>query len=284
VGLIGSGSVGGLVGDAIARSGFEDLMLMDFDFIEIHNLDRLSYATRDDVGQLKVDVQAAHLSARATADAFRVETIPYAVFEDEGFRAALDCDVLFSCVDRPWGRYILNLIAYAHVIPVIDGGIAVRCNKHGKLVAADWKAHTATAGRQCLQCLRQYDPGLVQAEREGLLDDPTYISGLSNDHPLKMRENVFAFSMACASMQTLQMLALTLDPLGQPNPGAQLYHFVGNITEQPAFDPCHPECQFPSLVALGDDCGIHPCGLRKKFLGNGSKNVPSSEEVEQTKE
>jgi hypothetical protein len=284
VGLIGSGSVGGLVGDAIARSGFEDLMLMDFDFIELHNLDRLSYATRDDVGQLKVDVQAAHLSARATADVFRVETIPYAVFEDEGFRAALDCDVLFSCVDRPWGRYILNLIAYAHLIPVIDGGIAVRCNKHGKLAAADWKAHTATAGRQCLQCLRQYDPGLVQAEREGLLDDPTYISGLSNDHPLKMRENVFAFSMACASMQMLQMLALTLDPLGQPNPGAQLYHFVGNTTEQPAFDACHPECQFPSLVALGDDCGIHPCGPRKKFIGNGSENVPSSEEVEQIKE
>ena len=75
----------------------------------------------------------------------------------------------------------------------------------------------------------------MQAEREGLLDDPNYIAGLSNDHPLKMRENVFAFSMACASMQMLQMLALTIDPLGQPNPGAQLYHFVGNITEPPAF-------------------------------------------------
>ena len=284
VGLIGSGSVGGLVGDSIARSGFEDLMLIDFDFIEIHNLDRLSYATRDDVGQLKVDVQAAHLSARATAETFRVETIPCAVFEDEGFRAALDCDVLFSCVDRPWGRYVLNLIAYAHLIPVIDGGIAVRCNKHGKLAAADWKAHTATAGRQCLQCLRQYDPGLVQAEREGLLDDPAYISGLSNDHPLKMRENVFAFSMACASMQMLQMLALTVDPLGQPNPGAQLYHFVGNITEPPAFDACHPECQFPSLVALGDDCGVHPCGPRKEFLGNDSGEVSGNEEVEEIQE
>jgi hypothetical protein len=284
VGLIGSGSVGGLVGDAIARSGFEDLMLMDFDFIEIHNLDRLSYATRDDVGQLKVDVQAGHLSARATADTFHVETIPCAVFEDEGFRAALDCDVLFSCVDRPWGRYILNLIAYAHLIPVIDGGIAVRCNKHGKLAAADWKAHTATVGRQCLQCLRQYDPGLVQAEREGLLDDPTYISGLSNDHPLKMRENVFAFSMACASMQILQMLALTLDPLGQPNPGAQLYHFVGNITEPPAFDHCHAECQFPSLVALGDDCGIQATGPRKQFLGNDPETVSCSEEVAEIQE
>jgi hypothetical protein len=284
VGLIGSGSVGGLVGDAVARSGFEDTMLMDFDFIEIHNLDRLSYATRADVGQLKVEVQAAHLTARATADPFRVEAIPSAVFEEAGFRAALDCDVLFSCVDRPWGRYVLNLIAYAHLIPVIDGGIAVRCNKHGKLAAADWKAHTATIGRRCLQCLRQYDPGLVQAEREGLLDDPTYISGLSNDHPLKMRENVFAFSMSCASMQMLQMLALTLDPLGQPNPGAQLYHFVGNITEPPAFQNCNPECQFPSIVALGDDCDIRATGARKKSLGNSSEDVLCSDDLAEIQE
>ena len=89
-----------------------------------------------------------------------------------------------------------------------------------------------------------------------LLDDPMYISGLPKDHPLKMRENVFAFSMSCASMQMLQMLALTLAPLAQSNPGAQLYHFVGNITEPPSYGTCHPECQFPSIVALGDHCGI----------------------------
>jgi hypothetical protein len=46
--------------------------------------------------------------------------------------------------------------------------------------------------------------------------------------------------MACASMQMLQMLALTIAPLGQPNPGAQLYHFVGNMTEPPAYGNCHP--------------------------------------------
>jgi molybdopterin-synthase adenylyltransferase len=271
IGLIGSGSVGGLVGDALARTGFEDIMHMDFDLIEIHNLDRLNYATRTDVGQLKVDVQEAHLKARATADPFRPEAIPAAVYEEEGFRAALDCDVLFACVDRPWGRYVLNLIAYAYLIPVIDGGIAVRTNRHGRLAAADWKAHTATIGRPCLQCLRQYDPGLVQVEREGLLDDPTYISGLPNDHPLKARENVFAFSMSCASMQVLQMLALILDPLGQPNPGAQLYHFVGNITEEPLYQNCHPECQFPSIVALGDDCGIRATGPRKKPFGDNPR-------------
>jgi hypothetical protein len=251
-----------MIAEALARTGFEDIILIDFDRVERHNLDRLVYATRNDIGKLKVAVDAEHLSVRATAEPFRVDPVAAAVYEEDGFRAALDCDVIFSCVDRPWGRYVLNLIAYAHLIPVVDGGIGVRTNRFGKLVAADWRAHTATIGRRCLQCHRQYDPGLVQAEREGFLDDPTYIEGLPKDHPFKVRENVFAFSMSCASLQMLQMLALTLAPLGLSNPGAQLYHFVGGHMEPPNFEPCQPECQFPDLIALGDSCGIQVTGIR----------------------
>jgi molybdopterin/thiamine biosynthesis adenylyltransferase len=261
-GVVGNGSVGGFIGQSLAHVGFEDVMPIDFDRIEKHNLDRLSYATRADVGRLKVEAMAEHLAKCATASPFRAEPVPAAVYEEDGFRAALDCDVLFSCVDRPWGRYVLNLISYSHLIPVIDGGIGVRTNRHGRLVAADWRAHTATVGRPCLQCLHQYDPGLVQAERQGLLDDPSYIEGLPKDHPLKTRENVFPFSMSCASMQMLQALAFVLAPLSQPNPGAQLYHFVGNITEEPSYTNCHPECQFPKITGLGDHAGIVATGIR----------------------
>ena len=182
---------------------------------------------------------------RATAERFDVQPVVAAVYEEEGFRAALDCDVLFSCVDRQWGRHVLNLIAYAHLVPVIDGGISVRSNRKGELAAADWRAHTVTVGHRCMQCLGQYNSGLVQLERDGYLDDPTYIEDLKKDHPLRMRENVFAFSMGCASLQMLQMLALVIDPLGQSNPGEQRYHFVGGYMEPPEFGSCHPECLFP---------------------------------------
>lgn len=255
-GIIGAGSVGGMVGEALARIGFEDVMVIDFDKVEERNLDRLVYATRSDIGRLKIEVMAEHLSACGTADSCCIEPVLGAVYEESTFRAALDCDVLFSCVDRPWGRYVLNLIAYAHLIPVFDGGISVRMNRLGKIAAADWKALTATPGRQCLQCAGQYDPGLVQMEREGFLDDPTYIEGLPKGHPLKARENVFSFSMGCGNLQLLQMLAMVLSPLDQPNPGTQLYHFVGNAMEEPIFASCHPRCQFPGLIATGDHCGI----------------------------
>jgi molybdopterin/thiamine biosynthesis adenylyltransferase len=266
-GIVGTGSVGGMIAESLARTGFEHITLIDFDVVKRHNLDRLNYATARDVGRLKVELLAEFLRDRATASSFRAKPVVAAVYEERGYRAALDCDLLFACVDRPWGRYVLNLIAYSHLIPVIDGGIRARANRLGKLAAADWRAHTATIGRPCLQCLGQYDPGHVQMEREGMLDDPKYIEGLPNDHPLKSRENVFAFSMSCASLQTLQMLALVLAPLDQPNPGSQLYHFVGGFTEKPTFGACHPECLFPSFIALGDSCGISATGTRPQNAG-----------------
>jgi hypothetical protein len=100
----------------------------------------------------------------------------------------------------------------------------------------------------------------VQTEREGNLDDPRYIEALPDHHPLKSRENVFAFSMACASQQMLQMLALTIAPLDQPNPGAQLYHFVGGFMEEATYGECGAECLFPSLIARGDSCGVTVTG------------------------
>ena len=73
--------------------------------------------------------------------------------------------------------------------------------------------------------------------------------------------------MSCASLQTLQMLALVLAPLDQPNPGSQLYHFVGGVMEEPTFGYCHPECLFPSVVALGDNFGITATGMRPRNAG-----------------
>ena len=256
VGVIGAGSVGGLIGDALARTGFEDVMSIDFDLIEARNLDRLTYATRRDVGLMKVEVQALHLAEIATANPFRPEPIVGAVYEEAAFRSALDCDVLFSCVDRPWGRYVLNAIAYAHLIPVVDGGILARTNRLDRIAAADWTALTAMTGRQCLECAGQYDMNLVQMEREGLLDDPAYIESLPKGHPLRAKENVFGFSMSCAGLQFLQMLALVLSPLGQPNPGRQIYHFVGNRMEPPQFYECAAGCRFVEQMGKGDAAGL----------------------------
>jgi molybdopterin-synthase adenylyltransferase len=257
VGVVGCGSVGMIIVEALARSGFTNLSLFDFDTVEEINLDRLLHASRRDVRFLRSKVHLARRSALASSTAHRpaIAALDYSVVEPAGFAAALDCDVLFSCVDRPWPRAVLNLIAYAHLIPVVDGGIRVM-TRNGRLQGAEWRSHIAAPHRACLECLGQYDPAHVAAERDGSLDDSTYLAGLPAAHPLRQRENVFAFSAAAAASELMQFLAMALAPSGVSDTGAHLHHMTTGVVDRRELG-CSTGCPYSNLlVATGDDAGV----------------------------
>lgn len=272
VGIIGAGSVGGIVAEALARTGVEHIRLVDFDSVKTVNLDRLLYADERDValGRSKVEALARRLQRSARAGQPRIDALELSVAEEDGYRAALDCDVLFSCVDRPWPRAVLNFIAYAHLIPVVDGGVVVQVKPDRSMRGADWRAHIAAPGRRCLECLGQYDSGLVSTDREGYFDDPTYVARLPTDHPVRRNENVFAFALADASLVVLQLLSMVVAPSGLADIGAQSYHLVtGSLDlEETACDPTCPYDTVP-LLASGDTIslivnGRHDAALRER--------------------
>ncbi len=268
VGIIGAGSVGALVGEALARTGVRHITIIDFDTVKTHNLDRLANATRLDVlrQRSKAQILRDAVLRYGTAPDLRVDTYELSVVEPDGYRAALDCDVLFSCVDRPWPRQVLDHIAYAHLIPVVDGGIAIRARP--RFTSADWKAHIAAPGRPCLECLGQYLPADVSLERTGDLDDPAYIQALPDDHPHRANENVYAFSMSCASLEILQWLSMTVAPLDIADVGAWNFHFVTGSLDQSS-PSCKPGCLTQEILAAGDyadpsePTGEHPAAAHE---------------------
>lgn len=258
VGVIGAGSVGALVAEALARMGIAHVRLIDFDLVEDVNLDRLLHAREEDVRalRLKVETLARALRFSATADRFRVDALDLSVVEEAGYRAALDCDVLFSCVDRPWPRFVLNVIAYAHLIPVVDGGLALTpMGQDRGLKRGTWRAHVVAPTRRCLECLEQYDPGHVALERMGQLDNPAYIEGLPPDHELRQNQNVFGFSVSVAGLELEHFLRMVVPHPGHPHIGAQTAHFVRGVIDN---DPrsCGPHCPYCALVAKGDRTGL----------------------------
>ena len=126
--VVGAGSVGLDVAARLAAAGIQNVTIMDFDIVEGHNLDRLIGAAPRDVRLRRAKTHVARRLAgtAATADNPRIEVSDLSVCEPEGLRLALDHDLIFSCVDRPWPRAVLNALAYSDLIPVIDGGITVR--------------------------------------------------------------------------------------------------------------------------------------------------------------
>jgi hypothetical protein len=278
VGVVGLGSVGSIVAESLARIGIQNVTLIDYQSLEEANLDRTLNASPKDVGRAKVAIAADALRQNATASRFSADAYIGSVCEDTGYRNALDCDVLFSCVDRPWGRSVLNYIAYAHLIPVVDGGLHVSRTKQAKLRSADWKAHVAGPNNRCLLCLEQYDPGLVEADRCGDLDDPRYLESLPADHPARANENVFSFSLAVASLEMLQFVMMVVGPSGIGPPGPQNYHMLTGLTD---IGPtaCDPDCIFPDLIAKGDTepsgTGIHVAAEASRRLLDPDRDTTS---------
>jgi hypothetical protein len=178
---------------------------------------------------------------------------PYSIVEREGFEAALDCDILFCCVDKPWARFILNCISYAYLIPVIDGGIdASFSKKSNNLEQARWRTYIAAPQRRCMKCMGQYKPEDVSLEQTGLLEDPLYIKGLPEDHFINHGENVYAFSMSLAGLQMQQFLSYILTPKGVFYGPKEMDFVTGNIDFDFKFE-CDANCEFNSLIGQGDN-------------------------------
>ncbi|MBT8387464.1 MAG: ThiF family adenylyltransferase, partial [Ignavibacteria bacterium] len=252
IGIVGLGSVGSIVAEILSRTGVADFILIDFDSVEAKNQDRTQGVYQSDIGKAKVKVIAESIKNSSPIANIFVEPIEYSVCEEDGYRAALDCDILFSCVDRPWARQVLNFISYAHLIPVIDGGIKVRTNSSNtKLLGATWRTHTVGYKRTCLECLGQFKSEHAKVESEGLLDDPAYIKGMTDKSFIHSGENVYALSSHVASMEVLQFLSLFISPGGVSDIGQQIYQMSLGILERDD-KICHPNCFYPSIVGKGD--------------------------------
>jgi molybdopterin/thiamine biosynthesis adenylyltransferase len=95
-----------LVTEQLARLGFGEMILIDFDAIERRNLNRIVNASRSDCGRLKVEVMAQAI--RRHRPECHVVAVPHALGSREIVLAAADADLIFSCVDSAEGRHIAD--------------------------------------------------------------------------------------------------------------------------------------------------------------------------------
>ena len=222
--VVGAGSVGLDVVVRLAASGLQRVTVMDFDLVQAHNLDRLIGAAQRDVRLKRPKYHVARREGMkaATDRNCVIDVSALSICEPEGLRLALDHDLIFSCIDRPWPRAVLNALAYSDLISVIDGGIAIDTFDDGQMRGATWRSHVIRPGRPCMSCNRQLDLGHVVPDRQGLLDDPKYIAGAgrSND---PINQNVAPLSINVAASLFAQYVSSSVAPAGLGDPGPLRY-------------------------------------------------------------
>jgi molybdopterin/thiamine biosynthesis adenylyltransferase len=253
IAVVGAGSVGMRVADVLARTGIEHLGIFDYDGVEVLNLDRLPEASPGDIKlrRAKVEVAARLLRRASTAANCTHVFLDLSVCEANGLLNVLDYDLIFCCADKPWPRHVLNTIAFSDLIPVIEGGLKAFRNTDGRFRNAYWQTTVVRPGRPCLACLRQYDPGAVSAERDGSLEDPTYIAALPTDSPLRAHQNVAALSVQVAGAFLRQFVSFVARPSGVGDPGPIRFNSRTPDVERIVRD-CIPGCFYSGDVGVGD--------------------------------
>lgn len=255
VGIVGLGSVGSLVAEALSRIGVSKITLIDPQQIETRNLDRTLGAIATDVVNKipKVIISERLITASHTSE--NLQTIPVIddVTSQEGIKRSLDCDVIFSCVDRPWPRHHLNALSYSHLIPVIDGGIIAK-TKDDHPVNVDWRIHTVGPEKKCLVCLGALKEGEIALDKSGMLNDQNYIQNMDeNMKHLISRENVFAFSMSLAAHEVIQFAGLVTGLTRIGGIGPQFYHAFPGCMEVSELERCRHGCQYDELTSSASD-------------------------------
>ena len=253
VGIVGLGSVGSVVAEGLARTGIRELVLIDHDRVESHNLDRLLNASEKDVGRPKTDVAERSVRRASTAGKIRIINHRRKIQDKVAYASARDCDLLVSCVDSPLARDLLNRMAYRDAIPVIDGGVEVRKDpRTGNMNAARWKAHVVNPYTECLRCKGQYTSSDVMLELDGSWRNPGYIRGSEREE--RGGENVFCLSLSVASELLNMTLRLPLAEAWWPAQEGIERNLVTGRTKTRS-GACHETCTISHEKWLGDRGG-----------------------------
>ncbi len=222
--IIGVSGTGSIVAEQAARLGFGRIVLIDFDRVEPKNLNRILNSTAADAaaGRLKVEVFATAIAGyRPDAEVAAVGT---SILSREAVIAAAGADVIFSCVDSGEGRQIADLIAQAHLIPLIDMGVTVptRRSASGRPAVADvlGRVDYVQPGRSSLGTRSVYTPELLRAEYLARVAPDAhageiaegYIKGAHAEAP-----GVIALNMRAASTAVLEYIARAFPFRHEPN-------------------------------------------------------------------
>lgn len=208
--VIGCSGTGSPLIEQLARLGFGRLVLVDPDFVEERNLNRIVNASREHayLKRPKVEVMAGAIASIGLAT--EVEIVRTDLATARAVKAVAECDVLFGCMDGVEGRHLLNRLAAYYVLPYFDIGIRLDADGKGGINEACGAIHYLRPDGSTLQDRKVYTSaqlkaaGLRRTDPKAYRDQlrAGYIHGVDEDRPA-----VISINMQMASTAVNEFLA-----------------------------------------------------------------------------
>ena len=151
--IIGLGGLGSPVSIYLASAGVGHLVLVDFDKVDLSNLQRQILHATPDIDRLKIDSAKEHLLA-LNPD-INIECINHALDENELIEQATKADVIVDASDNFQTRFALNEASVKTKTPLVSGA-AIRFE--GQVTVFNPKDNNSP----CYRCL--YDESVATQE------------------------------------------------------------------------------------------------------------------------
>ena len=139
--IIGAGGLGSPVAIYLALAGIGTLGIVDYDVVDVTNLQRQILHHDADIGRSKVE------SARETLLAYNpdleVVTFEEPITSENAMEMMGEFDVIVSGADNFAARYLINDAAFLSGKPLVDGSILM----------FDGRATTYVPGKGCYRCV-----------------------------------------------------------------------------------------------------------------------------------
>lgn len=221
VAIVGLGGTGSVAFAQLVHLGVGRITIIDGDSVEHSNVSRIIGATARDAGVTwKVDVAARYATSLGLGT--HVEVMHGDLGADVSVEDVEGCDLVLSCVDRHLPRALLNRLAYAKGIPVIDMGSAFRVDESDRVTAGAGRVVIVGPGRRCLACWGHIDPDRVRieslsAEARASQAAEGYVEGADIPQP-----SVVAFNTTIAGAAVVELLRLVTQYAGVNDPPMRL--------------------------------------------------------------
>jgi molybdopterin-synthase adenylyltransferase len=162
--IVGNGGTGSHVIQQLAFLGVGDFSLVEYDVVDLTNLNRLVGAVPEDADNATRKVDVAERLIHAINPAAIVRKVSSGLFSATGFEAVRSADVVFGCVDKELPRFVLNEICQAYEIPFFDVATEIDpdtpLNFGGRIVCS------VAADEGCLVCLGALDDEELRREQQ----------------------------------------------------------------------------------------------------------------------
>ena len=204
VGVVGCSGTGSIIIELLVRNCVGELVIVDDDIVEEKNLNRLINSTIDGARKQQPKVLAIEQAIQKIGMETKVDAYQGLTDSPDVVTALIDCDVIFGCVDSAFGRYHLDCLASAYLIPYFDVGVDLEADGKGSITIADAVSHYIHPEGESLLSRGAYTIEQVTAENWQRKDPAYYqqqriagyLAAVGEEQPAVMSVNMQAACLA----------------------------------------------------------------------------------------